>query len=92
MPTRAAVVPTRTRLLDPFRIGPPVPTPDQPCWDDQVAARCPMIRIPRKVGWLKPSRKSSIFASIPSSRIALADVHHHGPLEVGDGAGSAFRR
>ena len=34
--------------------------------------------------------KSSISASISSSRMALAawsTVHHHGPLEVGDGAG-----
>jgi hypothetical protein len=39
---------------------------------------------------LKPSRKSSISASISSSLMALAawsTVHHHGPLEVGDGAG-----
>jgi hypothetical protein len=42
--------------------------------------------MPRKVGRLKPSMKSSISASIPSSRMALAaGVHHHGPLEVGDG-------
>jgi hypothetical protein len=39
---------------------------------------------------LKPSMKSSISASISSSRMALvawSTVHHHGPLEVGDGAG-----
>ena len=40
--------------------------------------------MPRKVGWLKPSMKSSISASL----IALAAwAYHHGSLEVGYGAG-----
>ena len=49
-----------------------------------------LTRMPRKVGWLKPSMKSSISPSISSSRVGLGrliDVHHHCPLEVGAGAG-----
>jgi hypothetical protein len=39
-------------------------SPDHPCSDDQVATRTPLTRMPRKVGWLKPSRKFSISASL----------------------------
>jgi hypothetical protein len=46
--------------------------PLQQCTDDHVATCRPLIRMPRKVGRLKPSRKSSISAIISPSRIALA--------------------
>jgi hypothetical protein len=46
--------------------------------------------MPPKVGRLKPSMKWSIsvnISSFPHGVGRLVDVHHHGPLEVGDGAG-----
>jgi hypothetical protein len=47
---------------------------DHPSRDDQAATRWPLIHMPRKVGRLKPSMKSSISASVCSSRMAWREA------------------
>jgi hypothetical protein len=39
------------------------------------------------VGWLKQVLDLRLHLLIPHGLGRLVDVHHHGPLEVGDGAG-----